>query len=114
MLPCRAERHPVRQQGDYGVVLYFGAIAVIDGEMTVGALVAFNMIMGQATAPILRLSQLWQDFQQVQISVERLGDILNAPPESRQLAYATSAAGARRDPSCAASISATGPTGRRS
>jgi subfamily B ATP-binding cassette protein HlyB/CyaB len=71
------------------VVLYFGALAVIDGEMTVGALVAFNMMMNHATAPILRLSQLWQDFQQVQISVERLGDILNAPPESRQLAYAT-------------------------
>ena len=71
------------------VVLYFGALAVIDGEMTVGALVAFNMIMGQAIAPVLRLSQLWQDFQQVQISVERLGDILNAPAESRQLASTT-------------------------
>lgn len=70
------------------LVLYFGALAVIDGELTVGALIAFNMIMGLATAPILRLSQLWQDFQQVQISVERLGDILNAPPETRQLAYA--------------------------
>ena len=71
------------------VVLYFGALAVIEGEMTVGALVAFNMIMGQAIAPVLRLSQLWQDFQQVQISVERLGDILNAPAESRQLASTT-------------------------
>ena len=70
------------------LVLYFGALAVINGEMTVGALIAFNMIMGLATAPILRLSQLWQDFQQVQISVERLGDILNAPPETRQLACA--------------------------
>ena len=70
------------------LVLYFGALAVINGELTVGALIAFNMIMGLATAPILRLSQLWQDFQQVQISVERLGDILNAPPETRQLAYA--------------------------
>ena len=50
------------------LVLYFGALAVIEGELTVGALIAFNMIMGQATAPILRLSQLWQDFQQVQIS----------------------------------------------
>jgi subfamily B ATP-binding cassette protein HlyB/CyaB len=67
------------------LVLYFGAQAVIQGELTVGGLVAFNMMMGQATQPILRLSQLWQDFQQVQISVERLGDILNAPPESRQL-----------------------------
>ena len=67
------------------LVLFFGAQAVIHGDMTVGGLVAFNMMMGQATQPILRLSQLWQDFQQVQISVERLGDILNAPPESRQL-----------------------------
>lgn len=70
------------------LVLYFGALAVIEGQMTVGALIAFNMIMGQATAPILRLSQLWQDFQQIQISVERLGDIFRAPPESRPLAYA--------------------------
>ena len=70
------------------LVLYFGALAVINGELSVGGLVAFNMLMGQATQPILRLSQLWQDFQQVQISVERLGDILNAAPESRQLANA--------------------------
>ena len=71
------------------LVLFFGAQAVIGGELTVGGLVAFNMMMGQATQPILRLSQLWQDFQQVQISVERLGDILNAVPESRQLSNAT-------------------------
>jgi subfamily B ATP-binding cassette protein HlyB/CyaB len=70
------------------LVLFFGAEAVIDGDMTVGGLVAFNMIMGQVTAPILRLSQLWQDFQQVQISVERLGDILNTPPESLRLEHA--------------------------
>jgi ATP-binding cassette, subfamily B, bacterial HlyB/CyaB len=62
-------------------LLLFGAKAVIDGELTVGALVAFNMIAAQAVQPILRLSQIWQDFQQVQISIERLGDILNAPPE---------------------------------
>jgi hypothetical protein len=60
----------------------------MNGELTVGGLVAFNMMMGQATQPILRLSQLWQDFQQVQISVERLGDIFNAAPESRQLGNA--------------------------
>jgi ATP-binding cassette, subfamily B, bacterial HlyB/CyaB len=63
-------------------LLLFGAKAVIDGELTVGALVAFNMIASQAIQPILRLSQIWQDFQQVQISIERLGDILNASPES--------------------------------
>lgn len=69
-------------------VLYFGARAVIDNELSVGGLIAFNMIMGQATQPILRLSQLWQDFQQIQISVQRLGDILNTPPESQRLAAA--------------------------
>ncbi|OWV90398.1 type I secretion system permease/ATPase [Rhizobium sp. R693] len=64
-------------------LLLFGAQAVIDGELTVGALVAFNMISGQVSQPILRLSQLWQDFQQVQVSVARLADILNAPAEPR-------------------------------
>ena len=76
-------------------LLLFGAKAVIDGELTVGALVAFNMIAAQAVQPILRLSQIWQDFQQVQISIERLGDILNAPPES-SLGRAPLAAGAAR------------------
>jgi ATP-binding cassette, subfamily B, bacterial HlyB/CyaB len=71
------------------VVLYFGALAVIDGDLTVGGLVAFNMIMAQAMMPILRLSQLWQEFQQIQISVERLGDILNAPAEGQQMSYAS-------------------------
>ncbi|WP_105381362.1 type I secretion system permease/ATPase [Neorhizobium alkalisoli] len=64
-------------------LLLFGAQAVINGELSVGALVAFNMIAGQVAQPILRLSQLWQDFQQVQISVTRLADILNAPAEPR-------------------------------
>ena len=62
-------------------LLLFGAKAVIDGELSVGELVAFNMIAAQVAQPVLRLSQLWQDFQQVQVSVERLGDILNAPVE---------------------------------
>ena len=63
------------------LILFFGAEAVINGEMTVGELIAFNMIAYQVVQPILRLSQLWQDFQQVQVSVNRLGDILNAPVE---------------------------------
>jgi ATP-binding cassette, subfamily B, bacterial HlyB/CyaB len=60
----------------------------MNGDMTVGALVAFNMIMSQVMAPILRLSQLWQDFQQIQVSVERLGDILNSAPETHRLEHA--------------------------
>ncbi|MBR0800502.1 type I secretion system permease/ATPase [Bradyrhizobium jicamae] len=62
-------------------ILFFGAQAVIEGTMTVGELIAFNMIAAQLIQPVLRLSQLWQDFQQVQVSVERLGDILNSPVE---------------------------------
>ena len=62
-------------------ILFFGAKAVIAGDMSVGSLVAFNMLAGRVAQPILRLSQLWQDFQQVRISVDRLGDILNAPAE---------------------------------
>jgi subfamily B ATP-binding cassette protein HlyB/CyaB len=63
------------------IILFIGAESVIQGSMTVGELIAFNMIASQVVQPILRLSQLWQDFQQVQVSVARLGDILNAPTE---------------------------------
>jgi subfamily B ATP-binding cassette protein HlyB/CyaB len=62
-------------------LLYFGAKLVIEGGLTVGELVAFNMLAGQAAGPILRLAQLAQDFQQARIAVDRLGDILNAPTE---------------------------------
>lgn len=62
-------------------ILFFGAKAVIAGDLSVGSLVAFNMLAGRVAQPILRLSQLWQDFQQVRISVDRLGDILNSPAE---------------------------------
>jgi subfamily B ATP-binding cassette protein HlyB/CyaB len=62
-------------------ILFFGAQAVIAGDLSVGSLVAFNMLAGRVAQPILRLSQLWQDFQQVRISVDRLGDILNSPAE---------------------------------
>lgn len=64
-------------------ILWYGAHLVIENKLTVGALVAFNMFAGQATAPVLRLVQLWQSFQQVSISVKRLGDILNIPPEQQ-------------------------------
>ncbi len=62
-------------------ILWAGATRVMDGELTVGQLVAFNMIAGQVTGPILRLAQAWQDFQQAGLSVRRLGDILNTPAE---------------------------------
>jgi subfamily B ATP-binding cassette protein HlyB/CyaB len=62
-------------------LLFFGARLVIDGHLTVGELVAFNMLAGQVAGPVLRIAQLAQDFQQAKLSVERLGDILNAPTE---------------------------------
>jgi subfamily B ATP-binding cassette protein HlyB/CyaB len=63
------------------MVLYFGAKLVIEGSLTVGELVAFNLLAGRVNAPILRLAQVWQDFQQTRLSISRLGDILNAVPE---------------------------------
>jgi subfamily B ATP-binding cassette protein HlyB/CyaB len=62
-------------------VLYYGAKLVIDGELTVGELVAFNILSGRVSGPVLRLAQMWQDFHQARISVARLGDILNSTPE---------------------------------
>ena len=62
-------------------VLWVGAYLVIDGRLTVGGLVAFNMLAARVAQPVMRLAQLWQDFQQTGISVSRLGDILNARTE---------------------------------
>lgn len=63
------------------LIMWIGASLVIDGRLTVGELVAFNMLAGQVSNPILRLAQLWNDFQQVGISMSRLGDILNTRTE---------------------------------
>lgn len=67
--------------------LFIGARLVIDGRLSVGELVAFNMMSQRVSAPVLRLAQLWQDFQQTGISMQRLGDILNTRteiPQTRQ------------------------------
>lgn len=63
-------------------VLYWGAQMVIEGTLSVGQLIAFTMLAGQVSTPIVRLAQLWQDFQQVGISMERMGDILNTRTEA--------------------------------
>ena len=63
------------------LIIWFGAHLVIAGALTVGQLVAFNMIAGRVSAPILKLVQLWQDFQQAGLSLQRIGDILNTPRE---------------------------------
>ncbi|WP_420839414.1 type I secretion system permease/ATPase [Bradyrhizobium oropedii] len=62
-------------------ILWFGAQAVIGNQLTIGEFVAFNMLAGQISAPVLRLAQLWQDFQQFRLSIERLADIIDTPTE---------------------------------
>ncbi|CAB3751245.1 type I secretion system permease/ATPase [Paraburkholderia solisilvae] len=66
------------------MLLFFGARFVIEGKMSVGELVAFNMMSERVVAPVLRLAQLWQDFQQIGISMARLGDVLNTRTELAQ------------------------------
>ncbi|MDZ4074623.1 MAG: type I secretion system permease/ATPase [Hylemonella sp.] len=61
--------------------LWYGAHLVMDNQLTVGQFVAFNMFAGRVSQPIMRMAQLWTDFQQTGISVARLGDILNARTE---------------------------------
>jgi ATP-binding cassette, subfamily B, bacterial HlyB/CyaB len=63
-------------------VLWVGARAVIAGDLTVGELIAFNMLAGRVAGPVLRLAQLWQDFQQVRLSLARLADILDTKTEN--------------------------------
>lgn len=61
--------------------LWYGAHLVMDNELTVGQFVAFNMFAQRVAQPIMRMAQLWTDFQQTGISVARLGDILNTRTE---------------------------------
>ncbi len=62
-------------------ILWYGATLVIKGDMTLGQLIAFRIIAGNVTGPLLRLAQSWQNFQEVALSVQRLGDVLNSPTE---------------------------------
>lgn len=64
--------------------LWVGARLVIEGHLSVGQLVAFNMLAGRVSQPIIRLAQLWTNFQQTGVSIQRLGDILNAKTELSQ------------------------------
>ena len=79
-------------------ILYFGAKLVIEGGLSVGELVAFNILASRVSAPVLRLAQIWQDFHQARLSIQRLGDILNTTAEP------TYAAGRARLPAIRGSI----------
>ncbi|MBK6654834.1 type I secretion system permease/ATPase [Zoogloea sp.] len=62
-------------------LLWFGARLVIEGELTVGGLIAFNMLAGRINAPILKLASLWQEMAQMKVSIRRLADIMDARAE---------------------------------
>ncbi|WP_446335139.1 peptidase domain-containing ABC transporter [Coleofasciculus sp. G1-WW12-02] len=64
------------------LVLWVGAYLVLDGQLTLGQLIAFRIISGYVTSPLLRLAQLWQNFQETALSLERLSDIVDSPQEA--------------------------------
>lgn len=66
------------------LVLWVGSYLVLQGELTLGELIAFRIISGYVTSPILRLAQLWQNFQETALSLERLSDIVDTPQEAEQ------------------------------
>ncbi len=66
------------------LVLWFGAYMVLKGDLTLGELIAFRIISGYVTSPILRLAQIWQSFQETALSLERLGDIVDTPQEAEK------------------------------
>ena len=63
------------------LLLWFGAKEVLHGNLTVGQFIAFNMLSSRVIAPILRLSRIWKEWQQVNVSVARIGDIFNSASE---------------------------------
>ena len=67
------------------LVLWVGASLVLQQQMSLGQLIAFRIISGYVTSPLLRLAQLWQNFQEVGLSIERLSDIVDAAPEANEL-----------------------------
>ncbi|MEM6254600.1 MAG: peptidase domain-containing ABC transporter [Cyanobacteria bacterium P01_D01_bin.156] len=66
------------------LVLWFGAYLVLEGDLTLGELIAFRIISGYVTQPLLRLTQLWQNFQETALSLERLSDIIDHPQEQEE------------------------------
>ena len=69
------------QKGMTIAILYFGVKLVIENKLTIGQLIAFQMFSNQFSAPVLRLVNLWNEFQQCLLGIDRLGDILNNPTE---------------------------------
>jgi subfamily B ATP-binding cassette protein HlyB/CyaB len=62
-------------------LLWYGAMLVIQDELTIGQFVAFNMMIGSVISPVLSVVGLWDEFQEVLVSIERLDDVFSAQPE---------------------------------
>ncbi|MGL5874225.1 MAG: peptidase domain-containing ABC transporter [Xenococcaceae cyanobacterium] len=66
------------------LIIGVGAYLVLDQQLSLGQLIAFRIISGYVTSPIMRLAQLWQNFQETALSLERLADIVDHPEEAEQ------------------------------
>ena len=76
------------------IILALGAWLVMTrSDFTIGMLVAFQMFAGRVSQPLLRIVGIWQEFQQADIAVKRMGDIMNAPAEPYSLMPAREASG---------------------
>tara|TARA_B100000214_G_scaffold375524_1_gene362349 strand:- start:1002 stop:3944 length:2943 start_codon:yes stop_codon:yes gene_type:complete len=78
------ETSKVLQQLSQLLVLWIGATLVLKGELTLGQLIAFRIISGYVTQPLLRLSTIWQNIQELRVSFERLADIVDTPEEANE------------------------------
>lgn len=76
------ETSQVLQKLSQLLVLWVGATLVLKGEMSLGQLIAFRIIAGYVTQPLLRLSSIWQNIQELKVSFERLADVVDTPEES--------------------------------
>ena len=76
------ETSQVLQKLSQLLVLWVGATLVLGGEMSLGQLIAFRIISGYVTQPMLRLSGIWQSVQELKVSFERLADVVDTPEES--------------------------------
>jgi ATP-binding cassette subfamily B protein len=76
------ETSQVLQKLSQLLVLWVGASLVLKGELTLGQLIAFRIISGYVTQPLLRLSSIWQNIQELRVSFERLADVVDTPEES--------------------------------
>jgi len=80
-----SESSQILQKLSQLLVLWVGASLVLSGDLSLGQLIAFRIISGYVTEPMLRLSSIWQNIQELKVSFERLADVVDTPEESGDL-----------------------------